>query len=139
MKKVIWILIAFNVLMSCNHKKSFCEINTVWMLVSENSTYYEFYFDDYQQFFYDGEYSLAFQLHEPDQLLIAKFKREMLANGNRKADSVSVLKYFSNVIKKDKKFITVRPIGKFCYHFSKLTHHNYFLFSTEAYRRHRKY
>jgi hypothetical protein len=137
----IWMFFSLTIvgLISCQNEISLFEKNTVWQLVTEDSVYYEFYYDNNQQFIFDGKYAgLALVLHY-DSISFDVFLAEICRSKDLKTDSAIIHSYFLKYCINNITITEIKPIGSFFYRISSDQHDNYMLYSREAYKRWRQF
>lgn len=140
-KSYIWLfvfLMTFGIV-SCRIKNSLLEKNTVWQLITEDSVYYEFYYDINQQFIFDGKYAGCGLIQYYDTINFNIFLSEITRSKDLKSDSAIIHSYFLKNCMKNVNIIEIKPIGSFFYRISFDQHDNYMLYSREAYWRWRSF
>lgn len=136
----IWMFFSLTIvgLISCQNEISLFEKNTVWKLVTEDSVYYEFYYDSNQQFIFDGKYGYGV-IHYYDTSNFNNFLSEITRSKDLKTDSAIILSYFLKYCVNNVNIIELKPVGSFFYRISLDQHDNYMLYSREAYNRWRQF
>ncbi len=143
-KKIALFLFSVFLLYNCNNKKTEicnCEnikLNHLWEIISTDSMYYEFYFDNYQQFLFKERYGASI-LANKDTSIFNNFLRKMCNTNDLIIQGKEVERYFSSWIPKKIKIKSVKPIGDFIYRISKDISTNYELYNNEVNDRYFKY
>lgn len=115
-------------------------INTIhlWEIVSTDSIYFEFYFDEYQMFYFEHVHGAIISSIQ-DSVKYNNFIKRITCSNDLINQQKEVEKEFVYIYPNKIKIKSIKPIGDFIYRISNDIYENYSLFNSEANKRYFKY
>lgn len=110
----------------------------LWEIVSTDSIYFEFYFDEYQMFYFEHVHGAIISSVQ-DSIDYNNFIKRVTNSNETITQQNEVEKQFMNIYPFKIKIKSIKPIGDFIYRISNDIYENYSLFNSEANKRYFKY
>lgn len=114
------------------------DINYLWEIIGSDSSYYEFYFDNKQIFFFEEGIG-GTRICLKDSSVYSNFLEAFCSSNSIQKQSEAVKRIFTYICDSGVDIKSIKPIGSFLYRISNDPSNNYILFSNEASDRYFKY
>lgn len=111
---------------------------TLWKIEFSDSSYFEFYFDYTQEFYFDSKEGIAFTMDALDTTRHIQFIEEIFTCQDSLKYSVMVLNYLDSSLLINKEIVSIKPLGQYFYLINSDSYYNYQLFRSESYERWRE-